>query len=170
METQKKYRWAVIGLIIMIALNLAIISTIWMNRPGARDWRQHRMDDRGRGAIHQFMKKELGLSESQMNSITTLRQMHFQEMDSLRSELEQSRRAYFDFIMSGDTDNSATRDSLMSQLANQYVKVEGALYSHMSEMKEVLSADQQREFKALMKDTFLRDRRIGGGRGSGGGR
>ena len=159
METQKKYRWAVIGLIIMIVMNLAIIFTIWMNRPGTTDWRQHRMDERGRGAVHQFMKKELGLSDSQVSSMANTRRAHFKEMDSLRNELEQTRRIYFDFIMSGDADNTAKRDSLMNQLANQYIEVESALYSHMSEMREILNPNQQQKFKSLMKDTFLRERR-----------
>jgi Spy/CpxP family protein refolding chaperone len=170
MEIQKKYRWAVTGLIIMIVLNLATLITLWMNHPGNADWRQHRMDDRGRTAIHQFMKKELGLSEPQVKSMATLRQAHFKEMDSLRKQLEQSRRAYFDFIMGSEADNTAKRDSLMNQLSNQYIEVEGALYTHMSEMKEILTPDQQQKFKTLMKDTFLKDRRRDGGRETGRGR
>ena len=58
----------------------------------------------------------------------------------------------------------------MNELSSRYIEVEGALYSHMSEMKEVLSPEQQQKFKTLMKDTFLKDSRKSGGRRAGGGR
>jgi|GEM_PF-1115768 Spy/CpxP family protein refolding chaperone len=168
MDTQKKYRWALTGLLIMIALNVATLFTLWMNKPDGPNWRQHRMDEHGRTAVHQFMKNELGLSESQVDSMAALRRQHFREMDALRKELESSRRAYFDFMMGKDADQAPKRDSLMSRLANQYIEVEGALYNHMSEMKTVLNSDQQQKFKVLMKDTFLRNNRREGAQNSGG--
>jgi Spy/CpxP family protein refolding chaperone len=161
METHKKYKWALTGLIIMIILNAATLLTIWLNQPDGRDWRHHKDGDRDRTGIHQFMKKELGLSDTQVESMATMRRTHFQEMKNLRDDLESYRRAYFDFIMSSDTENEQKRDSLLSQLTTQYIEVEDALYIHMSEMKTVLNQEQQQKFKQLMKDTFLHNDRRG---------
>ncbi len=164
METEKKYKWALTGFIIMIILNVAILFTIWMNYPDGRDWRKGRDIGHERTAPHKFMQKELGLTDIQVDSMAALRKAHFQEMRGLRKELERDRRAYFDFLMSPEAENQQKRDSLVTQLTQRYIHLEQSLYMHMSEMKEVLNREQQQEFKRLMKDSFLGNHREDGER------
>lgn len=143
----------------MVVLNAFILLTIWMNYPDGSDLRTNRDFGHERNSPHKFMQKELGLSDVQVDSMAQLRRAHFREMRNLRRELENHRRAYFDFIMSPGAENSQRRDSLLTELTEQYIRIEQSLYTHMSEMKSVLSEQQQQEFKQLMKESFLRDRR-----------
>lgn len=159
METEKKYKWALTGFIVMAALNAVILLTLWMNYPDGSSPGMNRDWGRERNSPHKFMQKELGLSDVQVDSMARLRKAHFREMRNLRQELENHRRAYFDFIMSAEAENSQQRDSLLSELTKQYIKIELSLFTHMSEMKGVLSNEQQQAFKRLMKESLLRDRR-----------
>ncbi|MEQ8523711.1 periplasmic heavy metal sensor [Gracilimonas sp.] len=159
MTIEKKYKWVLTGFIIMLVLNLAALTTIWFGSPVTRDWNYRNNGNQGRTQVHKFMQKELGLSEAQTDSISTLRKAHFGEMRKLRNNLEVQRQAYFDFIMSENSDNPSQRDSLLNELTRQYIEVEGALYVHLSEMKSVLNSSQQKKFKQLMRETLLKSHR-----------
>lgn len=157
MNIEKKYRWALTGLIIMILLNAATLITIWLNHPDGKDWRKHRNYERERGSIQEYMKKELGLTDQQAETIVELRRDHYREIRSFRDSLEQNRRAYFKFVMSEDAEDQAKRDSVLTLLTNQYENIEGLLYSHMTEVKELLDEEQQNKFEKLMLNTFFKD-------------
>lgn len=159
METQKKYKWALAGFILMILLNVAILVTLWTLRPDARDWRANRDPERGQNAVHQLMKHELGLTQMQEDSITAMRQRHFREAQQLKNQLENKRRLYFDMIMSQDENKIQKRDSLLTELTQQYLNVEESFYRHMAEMKSVLNKEQQLKFRELMKESFRNGRR-----------
>ena len=157
MTTESKYKWALTGLIVMVLLNAVTLITLWTNRPDLPDMQMHREGERGRNAVHQFMQKELGLTTAQMDSIDSYRKSHFRKMEMMREELEQARRAYFDFVLGPEADNSQKRDSLLSDMTRQYVEMEEAFYTHMADMKNVLDSEQRQKFKRLMRDTMMRD-------------
>ena len=161
MTIDKKYKWVLAGFIIMLVLNLVALTTIWLGSPVTRDWNYRNNGNQDRTQVHKFMQQELGLSEGQIDSISTLRKAHFGEMRKLRNKLEVQRQVYFDFVMSENSDDPSQRDSLISELAEQYTEVEDALYIHLSEMKSVLNSNQQKKFRQLMKETLLRGQRRG---------
>ncbi len=143
----------------MILLNLVILFTIWSHQTEGRNWRTDRDSNRGRNAVHQSMKKELGLTSAQQDSISAMRRRHFKESQALKGSLENKRRAYLELVMSDESQNFEKRDSLITELTQQYQKVEKSFYRHMSEMKSVLSADQLQKFKKLMNDSFMHGRK-----------
>ena len=167
MTIEKKYKWALAGLIIMVLLNAATLITLWTQAPALVDHGEFREGERGRNAIHQYMKKELGLSDAQSDSLTKFRKAHFREMQGLQRNLQQQRRAYFDFVLSEQAGNAQLRDSLLTQLTGQYQEMEETFFSHMKEMKSVLNEEQQRKFGRLMRDSMMRNRRMEGQHGMG---
>lgn len=156
MDYQKKYRWAVTGLLVMILLNVVTLLTIWLNKPDYSEWIHNRDEDRGHNGVHQFMQKELGLSSAQMDSIAALRRTHFRELRTMKRNLEQMRRNYFDMLMNPETEFDISRDSLVQNMAGQYIAIEKSMHRHMSEMKSVLNEDQQQKFERLMKNTLMK--------------
>lgn len=157
MNIEKKYRWALTGLIIMILLNASTLITIWIIQPDGKDWRNHENHERERGSIQEYMKDQLGLTDQQAETIVELRRGHYREIRSFRDSLEQNRRAYFKFVMSEDAGDQAKRDSVLALLTDQYENIEGLLYSHMTEVKELLNEEQQDKFEELMLNTFFKD-------------
>lgn len=159
MEVQKKYRWALTGLIIMILINAATLISIWLYHPDGKDWRSHRNSGHDRGSIQEYMKDQLGLTDEQAEEITGLRRGHYREIRSFRDSLDQNRRAYFEFVMSPEADDQAKRDSLLSLLTEQYENIEGLLYNHMTEVKDILNDDQLDKFEEMMLNNFFKDRK-----------
>lgn len=164
MNIEKKYRWALTGLIIMILLNAATLVTIWINQPDGKDWEKHRNQEHERGSIQEYMKEELGITDQQAETIIELRRDHYREIRTFRDSLEQHRRAYFKFIMSEDAEDQTKRDSVLNLLTDQYENIEGLLYSHMTEINELLDEEQQSRFEEMMLNTFFKERDEGKGR------
>lgn len=157
MNIEKKYRWALTGLIIMILLNAATLITVWLNHPDGKDWRNHRSYQHERGSMQEYMKEKLRLTDQQAESIVELRRGHYREIRSFRDSLEQNRRDYFRFVMSEDAGDQIKRDSVLTLLTRQYENIEELLYSHMTEVKEILDEKQQERFEELMLNTFFKE-------------
>lgn len=157
METTKKYKWALTGLIVMILLNAATLITIWVNQPDGKDWRKHRNQEHDRGSIQEYMKEQLDITDQQAETIVELRREHYREIRSVRDSLDKQRRAYFKFVMSDDAGDQAKRDSVLNLLTGQYENIEGLLYSHMTEIKELLNEEQQAKFEKMMLNTFFKE-------------
>lgn len=157
MDIQKKYRWALTGLIIMILLNAATLVTIWINQPDGKDWRKHRDQEHKSDSIQEYMKEELGITDQQAENIIEVRREHYREIRMFRDSLEQHRRAYFKFIMSEDAEDQAKRDSVLNLLTDQYENIEGLLYSHMTEINKLLNDEQKSRFEEMMLRTYFKD-------------
>ncbi|MBO6587306.1 MAG: periplasmic heavy metal sensor [Gracilimonas sp.] len=159
MKIETKFKWALTGFLVMVLLNAALLTTIWIKKSGNRDGRSYRDNDRNPNVIHRYMQRELQLTDTQADSLSALRKSHFQEMRVLRKELNVDRRAYFDFIMSDEANNDQKRDSILTELTNQYSLIENMFYTHMTDMKEILNSEQQERFEQLMRETFIHDRK-----------
>lgn len=164
MNYEKKYKWALAGLIVMILLNAVTLTMFWMHTSENNDWREDRGREWDRGGIHQFMKKELGLNDSQADSLRMIRREHFREIRTFQNQLNTQRREYFDYRTSANQENSEKRDSMLTQLTRKYANLEDLFYDHMSEINTILDDEQQQKFEQLMKDTFLKGNREGGRR------
>ena len=156
MDTSKKYKWALTGLIVMILLNAATLFTIWLNKPDVRPWRGAHHNYREHRSVQDVMKNRLGLTNIQSDSIQHLRKEHYREMRSYRDTLDTYRQAYLEFVMSNETDNSQ-RDSLLTLITGQYREIERSMYRHMAEIKNVLDEEQRQKFESFLKTTFFND-------------
>lgn len=161
MKIETKFKWALTGFLVMVLLNAALLTTIWIKKSGNRDGRSFRDSDRNPNVIHRYMQRELQLSDDQTDSLSALRKSHFEEMRELRKGLNEDRRAYFNFIMSDEAANDQKRDSILTELSDQYNLIENMFYTHMTDMKEILNNDQQERFEQLMRETFMHDRKGG---------
>lgn len=151
MDTSKKYKWALSGLIIMAVLNAVILVSVWMDHNDGRDWHKHRNNDRDNNSSQQFMKNELGLSDEQSETITALRREHFEEIRSIKRELDSTRRSYLNYIFMNEDHDPEMRDSLVSTLTKGYTEIEESLYEHMQDIREVLNEEQSQKFKGFMQ-------------------
>jgi Spy/CpxP family protein refolding chaperone len=161
MNIEQKFKWTMAGLIIMVLLNALLLATMWFQKPGFVDRRIDRPDDRS--PVHQRLEQRLGLSSEQSQKISSLRRAHFMEMRIHRRSLDQKRQQYLTFIMSDEADDPQKRDSLLSELTQQFSLVEQAMYQHMTDMKQILNDDQQEAFREMMKNAISRNPQRGSG-------
>lgn len=181
MDIKTKYRWALAGLFVMLAINAVTLVSIWTYSPPAVSEEESTLPslfrhekeeplilERGRvlrleelksgNHIHilPLLKKELQLQPSQFDTILKLQYLHLNRVDSLRHELSQSRRVIFTLNLE-DSSLGINQDSLLRATGNTYLNLEKALIRHMREMNTVLTPQQQREFRVLMSQSYLRN-------------
>lgn len=156
METTKKYKWALAGFILMLVLNILTLTALWMTRPASQPWRGDGEDGRNRQAMHQQMKEVIGLSEDQTKAMGRMRRDHFDEMRTLRRNLEETRRRYLRSSLTDTSPSSIRRDSLMDQLTRQYTLIDQAMAQHIQDMQSVLHEEQRELFQELILDSFMR--------------
>ncbi|MDZ7806351.1 MAG: periplasmic heavy metal sensor [Gracilimonas sp.] len=157
METSKKYKWALSGLIVMVLLNAIILLSVWMDHNDGSDWHKYRDDDRDRNSSQQFMKKELGLTDEQSEQVTALRREHFGEIRAVKNELDETRRSYLNYILMNDSHDPEMRDSLVNVLTQGYAEIEESLYIHMQDIREILNDEQAERFKEFMQKHAQQD-------------
>jgi Spy/CpxP family protein refolding chaperone len=155
MNLSKKYKWALIGLAIMVVLNVAILFTLWINSSSYGARMHDRLQNHDRSEMHQSMKNQLGLSEAQSQKIMEIRRSHYSEMRALRTQMDNYRKAYLDIAIVESEASPTQKDSLMNLLTKQYIKIEQSMFTHFTEMREILNPEQQETFKELMRNSFL---------------
>lgn len=173
MNIETKYRWALVGLVVMVAINAVTLISIWTYSPPAVSeaetmlpslFRQEKEEpvllERGRVLsnipIQPLLKKELQLQPSQFDTIVKLQHLHLNQVDSLRHELSKNRRVIFTLNLE-DSSLSINQDSLLRATGNTYLNLEKAMIRHMREMNTVLTPQQRREFRVLMSQSYLRN-------------
>lgn len=163
MTYEKKYKWTLAGLIVMIALNAITLIVIWSNSPESNEWSEQEIgkeEFRDRGYARNYMQDRLGLNRSQADSISSIRRNHFREMRVMREELESLRRSYFDSLMQGSVDEAAL-ESMAQEMAGKSAAIEQSMSEHMIELNKYLNVEQRREFGRMMQDMVQHDRRRG---------
>lgn len=168
MEYAKKYRWALIGFIILLVLNIATLATIWIIRPPTRLAGFGEQEQPRR--VQRFLERELDLSRQQRESFRQLRENHMRETRSLVSELLDSRRAYYELLNRPDSAiGVSVKDSLVRRIGSAHARLEESTYNHFQEVRRILDEEQRRQFDSIIEQTIERRsrnrRQPGRGRG-----
>lgn len=160
MELAKKYRWAKIGFIIMVLLNVITLVTIWVIRPPFRF--RHPME--GRQRVQNFLERELDLTARQRQTFSELRRQHFQKNQEILNDIHQLRSRYFDLLEKPDsTASQAEIDSIASRIGQLQAQMEENMFDHLQKMRKLLSYEQQKKFARVIEQALHRRNRNGPG-------
>jgi Spy/CpxP family protein refolding chaperone len=152
MELAKKYRWAKVGFILMLLLNVGILVAIWAIRPPF-DYRSGERRDR----VQRFMDRQLNLSEAQQQTFQELRRHHFRERRKISSNIHELRSRYFSLFTESRSDSvNVELDSLAKQIGRQQARLEKEMFEHLSGLREVLDEDQKKRFARMVEKIFRR--------------
>lgn len=144
--TQKK--WLVRSLIFLAVLNISSISFVVFGKFSERnDRRPRRGNDIAR--ISDVLKKELNLSEVQMNQLYKIRNDFFEKEQILGQEIREKRDS-----MNLNMFNLNTSDTVIITLARNIsegeYKMEVLRYQQAKSFKEICSPEQQIKFQNLV--------------------
>lgn len=155
MDYERKYKWAIAGLIVMVLLNAITLGSLWLNEPDGESRADRNRPERDH--MQQFMKKELNLTDAQTDSIRVLRRQQLQEAGDHMQQLSQTRGRYFDAVMDNGTTaiTPKQKEALTDSLSHQYLLLEQMLYRHITEVGRILTDEQRPKYEQLMKDTFI---------------
>jgi Spy/CpxP family protein refolding chaperone len=142
-----KRKLMTIVLVLSLGLNLGIIFTF------GHHWFMEREFRKGPGESSWFknkMKKELNLTDEQVNFMEQDRAAIHQEVKALREELQKKRSELFKLVDAEKVDNQKI-DHLINDLAQLQVKLEKVIIGHLLTMKSHLTPEQQKKLREAMK-------------------
>ena len=152
MDYKRKYRWALAGFIIMLALNLAVVGTIWYMKSD----RDHRGRDRTTAQkLQRFVERELQLTEEQQQEYGALVREHLKKSRELRAEISNYRNEIYQNM--NDTTTAPTRvDSLAEKIGATQAELERALYGHFEEVRSLCTPEQKERFERMIEKLLAR--------------
>jgi hypothetical protein len=102
-----------------------------------------------RRELFQLVERELSLTDTQVAAYRKLRHGHREKMNALDGKFNECLITYFNLLRDSTLMN---RDSLETRLANIEKEKARVTLNHFSELKRILSADQQQKFDALIPE------------------
>jgi Spy/CpxP family protein refolding chaperone len=103
------------------------------------------------------LKKELGLSEEQVDSITARMETSFQQTEPVREELEQKRAEMFALLKEPELDTVQV-NALFAEVAELQKNLEIMVFTSLYETKDLLTAEQQAKFFEMMEKNMFKGR------------
>ena len=138
----KQKRMMQITIAMLVILNLALISSMILTKRPGQDNPDHPMGLEG------FLKSELGLTDTQMEAMHTIRKQHFDNSHPLMSSLADSMELLISEAFKPLKD-STRADMLVHHISNIHIDMDRALYRHFVELNALCTPEQQARLKEL---------------------
>lgn len=145
MEYKTKYRWALTGFLVMLVLNIAVITGIWILRPGGGPpFREGQSQFR----VQRFIERELNLTEDQKNRFRELRRDHIRDTRTYFKDIRMARGELFEAL--SDDASDASVDSLTTVIGRKQQELEQAFYDHFSKLRSICDEEQKAKFDRII--------------------
>jgi Spy/CpxP family protein refolding chaperone len=140
MEKLKLYK---IAIALLLALNLATLAFMWLNRP----------PHPGQKGPYQFLVKATDMDESQQAAYTQLRDAHRSKMDELRAKNSHIRRKLFNLLAQKDQNDPEVL-LLTDSIAVVKRQEELLTFEHFRRVREICRPEQQAKFDAAIGEAI----------------
>jgi Spy/CpxP family protein refolding chaperone len=159
MMTEKQSKNKVLILIIAILLisNIAILTFFLMKKDGGH---MEKRPDR-KAMIADFLKKEIGFSEAQLQQYDTLSDRHRENVKKMFENLRSSKDKQFKQLTAGDFSDSII-NSVADQSAASQKTMELQMFNHLKSIRTLCTPEQLPKFDSLF--VKILNRRGGEGR------
>lgn len=141
----KERRWMVLTILLLVLLNFALITAMVMR--DRKPW-EH---DRSRAGFETFLKDELALTPTQLDSFKTIRERHFKAGGLLMKALRDSMTTLVSEAFS-PIPNPARVEALSNHLALIHGEMDRSFYNHFVELSSLCTPEQRERLKGVAKD------------------
>ncbi|MBL1214368.1 MAG: hypothetical protein HND52_13505 [Ignavibacteriae bacterium] len=148
MDIFKRNKNLKITIVILVILNLATITLLWLGKPKHEDLRESSKKGNQEVRIKQMLKKELDFSDEQAEQFLELRKNHREKTISLEDELVQLKKEMFNEAMYNNNMNIS--DSLLSLTLEKQKQLEIITFQHFQKVKQICTPEQQEKLFKLM--------------------
>jgi len=149
---EKRYLW--ITIIILLIMNTAALTLLWLGRPEAKDLHSRLKNPaEEHKRLKLLLNKELGFDKKQVAQYLRMRRDHQDQMRLLRREIREIKRQMFDEVL-GDDPQTELSDSLLALAQEKQVQIEKQTFIHFLDLKKLCKPDQQDNLKILMHEIF----------------
>lgn len=149
---QKRFLGFMVGL--LVVLNVALLTLLWLgrpaNRPGLPGGRKMQTD---RPPMEQMLRQELGFDDQQIRTYLDLREKHQQQFVKLNGQMQQVKKQMFDQVFEENPDSTLSTELLEKSVQLQQ-QIDRITYAHLLALKNLCKADQQGQLKKLVAEVF----------------
>lgn len=141
-------KWAAIIILLLVALNIATLTSFFLLRdrqPGGR---------RGNpsGAM-EFLVKELGLDSVQKQKLMVFKQDHRQKMEEVKRKNKEVKEALFDLLKNTDTPDSVVEKAANASVVYD-VQAEIITFKHFQQIRNLCTEEQKKKFDAVIQQVL----------------
>lgn len=142
--------WSVTLLIIM---NISSLATVW--------WQQHRRpgpmpaDHPPSQRASQFLKHELGLSETQVEQFEAMQRRHFDKARALNDSMRQLKHQLFNEL-SAEAPDTSKAAIIADQIGKKQTQLDKLTFNHLLDLKNMCTPSQQKKLNIIFEDLLRR--------------
>lgn len=157
------------GVVILVLLNLALLVTIWFNRPGEvkppaqqqgirqgvqQQGVQQQGQGRGQGQqrrLAEFLVRELQFTRDQMERFKEMREQHHLKVQALRKNTMDLRKELMNELLAEEADMGKVRN-LSQAMGETFRQIEETTFDHFHALVDLCTPDQKPQFKQLLHE------------------
>lgn len=141
-----KNKWWAIGFLLLVVINIATLTTLWVLKDGP--------PPRGsNGGAEPFLIKELGLDAQQQEKLYALHRQHEQAVREIRRSDRGARDALFALLQKPNVP-----DSIISQAAYKVAafdsQIQIATFHHFQRLRDLCRDDQKEKFAEILQQVL----------------
>jgi periplasmic protein CpxP/Spy len=144
MSTQTKSKLFLLIIVILLLTNITLLFFLFSKDDGGG---KKTPFDRG-AAAKDFLRKEIGFTDAQLQHYDTLANQHRDKMKGTFDEMRKSKEELFKELGRRAFSDSAIADAITQSVEKQKI-MELQFYNHMLEVRKICTADQLPKFDSL---------------------
>jgi hypothetical protein len=151
METKTKKTLLISTIILLIAINISALTTIYFhNKIQTKKFveMQNMKEEVQIQGIHRFIKNELRLNESQFELFKEKSQTNMNKLHEITLDLNRSRYRMMSEIAKKNP-NTETLDDIAMEIGTLHYELKKSTINHFLELKEICNDDQQEDLQKL---------------------
>lgn len=141
-------KWTTIAFLVLIALNIITLSTLWiMHERGAE------RPNGNQPALVDFLVTELGLDSAQKKQLIVLRDEHRQKMQTIRRNNRDAKNAFFDLLQQEDLSDTALA-AAAKEAARYDAETDRLTFRHFQQIRSLCNAEQKIKFQSVIRQVL----------------
>ena len=142
-----KSKALLIALVISLGINVGVIGTVAYRLIEGRQFRSHMNERLWR---HSPLKRDLKLTDEQLDEMDRMREEMREKIRPLREKLGDRRRELISLLRADEPDRSKL-DPLAGEIADLQSELGLSIFEHLFEMREILSEEQREKILELFE-------------------
>ncbi|MCF8243296.1 MAG: hypothetical protein K9J16_18115 [Melioribacteraceae bacterium] len=153
MDFIKQKRLITIVIVLLVILNIATITLLWLGKPDHRPEYEKITPEQENKQIGRLLNETLGFDKKQIDEYLKIRKLHKEKVNTIQEEIRKTKKEMFSAVLSND-ESVTISDSLLSVTENLHAQIEKLTFKHMQDLKALCNEEQKRELKNMIHKLF----------------
>lgn len=140
-------RWWIIAFLLLVALNIATLGTLWLVRV------KQGVPPHNERAVMDFMVQQLGLDSLQRVQLEQLRIRHQEQMKDIHARTMIAKNAFFDLLQ-----QDSVTDTLLQQKAQAAAAIDAEVdlqtFRHFQAIMQICNPVQRKKFISILHEVL----------------